>query len=136
MSNVLKSGKRATNNAPANNAPATHRRGSYRRHGLGIVALLCGIAAVYLHFEAADTSSAELAFSSCIRCGIVLFFAWLAYPQLEAIPAWLLTGLLGFGLLMALLPRLVPAVLRVGIFLLPVFVTLWVVRLKFRRPTR
>jgi hypothetical protein len=107
---------------------------SYRRHGLGVVAVLCLLLAIYLHFSSGAAASDSIVYSSSIRCGIILFLAWLAYPQLRAIPVWAFGGAVGFLLLIALLPRLLPALLQIGVMLLPVLFVVWLLRMKSKQP--
>lgn len=87
-----------------------------RRHVLGITAIVFLAVGV-----GAYGSSQEALTGTCLRVGAVLSLLWLAWPQLQAVPIWLV-GLIGVTLLVVMrVPKLLFAVV-------PLAVVLWLLR--------
>ena len=64
---------------------------SVRRHALGIVALVLLAAAAVLHVGFApsqDENLARFCRDSCLRIGMTMGAAWLAFPQIMALTAY------------------------------------------------
>ena len=91
-----------------------------QRHLIGIFALIFLSSAALLALR--DFRDTEFLLSVFLRVGLVLAAIWLAYRQVQQLakllPGWLLAGLLGLVLLIAVRPKLVwlifPAMLVLG----------------------
>jgi hypothetical protein len=94
-----------------------------RRHALGIIAL------VLLAVGIGTLATSEGALSgTCLRVGGVLAILWLAWPQLQEIPLWLV-GVIGVALLVVLrFPKLLWAAV-------PLAFVLWLLRPRAPRRT-
>lgn len=92
-----------------------------QRHFFGLFALSFLTAAAVLALR--DYKNSEFLLSVCLRVGLVLAAIWLAYRQVQQLaqrlPSWLLAGLFGMVLLIAVRPRLAwlifPALLVLGV---------------------
>ncbi len=74
------------------NAPHT----SFRRNLLGVMGLTCLSVGVYFYLWPPSLASAEFLQGSCVKSGLVLIAAWLAYPQIDRMPGWVFVGMVGF----------------------------------------
>jgi hypothetical protein len=94
-----------------------HLKGDMQRRILGIsaIVLLLGAAATWLWFP-----GAEIVLSGCWRGGAVFAAAWLAYPDVQRLPNWLL---LTFPVLLIVMLRW-PWLLMLAILLLVVVAVL------------
>jgi hypothetical protein len=106
---------------------------SLRRRLLGVSGLACLVIGGSLMLWPPEASSAQFLYGMCIKSGLVLLAAWLAMPQLDRIPGWMFAGVVGLILLVAVRPQVVLIVLRVGIFFLPIFFLVWLLRPKAAR---
>jgi hypothetical protein len=106
---------------------------SIRRHLLGISGLICLAVGIYFTIRPPELASAEFVQGSCVKAGLVLCAAWLAFPQVDRLPGWMFAGLVGLLLVLATRPRIVVVLLRFAMFLVPIFVLIWVLRPKVRR---
>jgi hypothetical protein len=95
-----------------------------RRHILGILAMafLLGAAALWQWSPAGHEVLAGMAW----RVGVVLAASWLAAPDLDRLPGWLLLVLLGAVLLVLFRPKLL-------LLLIPALIILALVRPRLRR---
>jgi hypothetical protein len=84
---------------------------SVRRHALGIVALVLLAAAAVLHVGFApsqDENLARFCRDSCLRIGMTMGAAWLAFPQIMALTAYCSPRLLltlAIGLVVVIVQR-------------------------------
>jgi hypothetical protein len=108
-------------------------RPAWIRHVLGIAGIACLVVAGYLFLHPPETGSSAFLQGSCIKSGLVLLATWLAYPQLDRLPSWLLMPLLGIILALTVRPRVTVILLRFGVILLPIFIAIWLLRPKARR---
>ena len=69
--------------------PSTSQPGSYRRHAVGIVAIVFLAAGVGLWLFPLHGAGYEQAWSIGLRIGAVLGLYWLAYPEIQRVPGWL-----------------------------------------------
>jgi hypothetical protein len=106
---------------------------SLRRNLLGASGLICLLIGIYLSVWPLDGSSAEFAQGMCIKSGLVLMAAWLAFPQLDRLPGWMLLTVVALLLVLATRPRIMFVMVRMGIFLLPIFFLIWLLRPKAAR---
>jgi hypothetical protein len=87
-----------------------------RRHALGLMAIVLLAVGIFARGGTDDTIS-----GTCLRVGSVLGIFWLAWPQLERIPAWAI-GAIGLGLLIVMRwPKMILAAL-------PAAFVLWLLR--------
>jgi hypothetical protein len=115
---------------------ATHpASSSLRRHLLGAFGLICLAAGGYFYARPPDVASVEFLQGSCIKSGLVLIAAWLAFPQIDRLPGWVFGVLVGFLLAVAVRPKVVILLLRMAMLLLPIFVLIWLLRPKTSRLT-
>jgi hypothetical protein len=77
-----------------------------RRHLVGIVSLLLLLGATVAWFSTAAGQYAELE-AMAWRVGAFLAVCWLAYPDVDRLPGWLLAALPIFVVAIAVRPRLV-----------------------------
>lgn len=62
-----------------------------RRHAIGVIALILLLGAVGLWIWPLDNASwHEMLKAACWRLGPCMAVLWLAYPQVNRLPAWLL----------------------------------------------
>jgi hypothetical protein len=94
-----------------------------RRHALGIIAI--GLLAIGLLWP--DDAGAAFA-GACLRVAPVLALLWLAWPQLETLPLWLVAV---FGVVLLLVLRW-PKLLWAA---LPLAALLWLLRPRAPRGT-
>jgi hypothetical protein len=80
-------------------------------------------------------ASVEFLQGSCVKSGLVLIAAWLAFPQLDRLPGWVFGVLVGFLVAVAVRPKVVFLLLRLALLLLPIFVLIWLIRPKTGRLT-
>ena len=107
----------------------------WRRHAMGSIALV--LLAIGIAFTIWPPSEAAAKFlqGSCIKSGLVLGAAWLAYPQLNRLPGWAFSGLMVFLVAAAARPRVVMALSRYAVFLVPLLFAIWLLR-RLKRKTR
>ena len=105
----------------------------YRRLGLGIAGLLLLCVGAFFWIWPPASGSASLLQGSCIKSGMVLCAAWLAFPKLDQMPNLLFGCLLIFLMFVALRPSILPVLGRVAILVAPVLVVLWMLRTKPKR---
>ncbi len=87
-----------------------------QRHAIGATAIVLIVLGVWTH---GDTESAVS--GVCLRVGAVLGFLWLALPQLQRVPPWLI-GVLAVSLLVVMRwPKLLLAAV-------PLAIVLWLLR--------
>jgi hypothetical protein len=60
-----------------------------QRHALGIVAIVCLIAAVVFEIVASTDPRLQATQAGCWRLGLFFGVWWLAYPQAVRVPRWL-----------------------------------------------
>jgi hypothetical protein len=96
----------------------------------GIILLFIGI-----FFWCFPPASASMSFlhGSCIKAGLVLSVAWLAFPKLDQMPVMFFGCLLAILLLVALRPSLLAVLARLAMLLSPVLVLIWMLRTKPKR---
>jgi hypothetical protein len=101
--------------------------------GIAVALLAVGIA-----FTIWPPGQAAASFlqGSCIKSGLVLGAAWLAYPQLNRLPGWLFSGLIVFLIAAAIRPKVVMALSRYAVFLLPLLFAIWLLRRLKRKPSQ
>ena len=93
---------------------------AYRRHALGIIALVLTAVGVVLFFagnlQSSVVSDLEAA---CLRLGPLLAAIWLAYDQLKRIPVWLWVAAPVLVLVLARWPKmlwvLIPLLVAVAV---------------------
>jgi hypothetical protein len=100
----------------------------------GIAATLLAVGIAFSIWPPSE-ATAQFLQGSCIKSGLVLGAAWLAYPQLDRLPGWLFSGLIVFLMAAAVRPRVVMALSRYAVFLLPLVFAIWLLRRLKRRPT-
>ena len=76
-----------------------------RRHAIGIIALILSVGAVVLWIWPLETDWYEALWSACCRLGPCLAALWLAYPQVERLPPWLVACIVLLAVLLAVKPR-------------------------------
>ena len=86
-----------------------------RRHAIGIIAvLLLGTAGVLWLWPIAGDGSLGLR-AACLRVGVLMAVLWIAYTDVQRIPAWILGVVPVLIALVALRPRLFPYVFPIVI---------------------
>ena len=91
------------------------------RPTIGLIAVVLLIAGFVLRGATDEGLSA-----ACFRIGVVMALVWLAHPQLENMPRWLVFALCATALVVMRWPRLL-------VLALPVAVVLWLLRPRPRR---
>jgi hypothetical protein len=91
----------------------------------GVLLLATGICLLIWPLESANGVFWQ---GSSIKSGLVLLAAWLAFPQLQRLPGWILTSIVVFGLAVAIRPRVVLALTRVAWVFVPILVLIWLLR--------
>ena len=107
---------------------ATAEGRSLRRHILGLSGLILLSVGIYFYIRPPDLASVEFVQGSCVKSGLILLATWLAFPQLDRLPGWLLGGLIIFMLAVATRPRIVFVLLRYGLILAPILGLIWMLR--------
>lgn len=100
---------------------------------MGCIAVLLLAVGIVFSIWPPSEASAQFLQGSCIKSGLVLGAAWLAYPQLNRLPSWLFTGLIVFLLAAAVRPKIVMALSRYAVLLVPLLFTIWLLRRLGRR---
>ena len=100
--------------------------------GIAVILLTVGIA---FSIWPPSQATAQFLQGSCIKSGLVLGAAWLAYPQLNRLPGWLFSSLIVFLVAAAVRPRVVMALSRYAIFLVPLLFAIWLLRRLKRSPS-
>lgn len=75
-----------------------------RRHAIGIIALCLLLGALVLWIWPQGTADAAL-LGAIVRVGAVMAALWLAYPDVERLPAWTLPAFPVLLLLIAVRPK-------------------------------
>lgn len=84
--------------------------------GIAAIALLAISAALFLFSDAdALDSGWQQLTAACLRVGLTMGALWLAWPQLERLPSWLIVGVFTGLVLLALRPKLFPVALVIAI---------------------
>ena len=110
-----------------------HTATAVRRHLMGAGGLLLLGAGICLWIWPLEHASGAFWHGSSIKSGLVLLAAWLAFPQLERLPSWLLTTIVVLSLAIAVRPRVVLAVTRIAWVFAPILLVIWLLRPR-RRP--
>lgn len=116
--------------------PAMHSStatSQFRRHGLGISGVLLLIIGICLWCWPPASASMSFAHGSCIKAGLVLSAAWLAFPKLDQMPVIVFGSMLAVLLFVALRPALLPALVRIAMLLSPILILIWMLRAKPKR---
>ena len=90
------------------------------RPTVGVIAALLIVGAIVLWIWAPLGSNNEVSLSACVRVGLVMAALWLALPQLERIPNWLMKAALFVALLLVSFKQPRVLVLAGGIYLVVV----------------
>lgn len=106
----------------------------WRRHAMGCIAAILLAVGIVFSIYPPGQAAAQFLQGSCIKSGLVLGAAWLAYPQLNRLPGWLFSSLIVFLIAAAARPRVVMALSRYAVFLLPLFFAIWLLRRLKRQP--
>lgn len=94
-----------------------------QRHAVGVTAIVLIALGVWTYGDSESAVS-----GICLRIGAVLIFLWLALPQLQSVPSWLI-GVLGVSLLVIMRwPKLLLAAV-------PLAAVLWFLRPRPHRRT-
>jgi hypothetical protein len=117
----------------ANSAQPTDQ---LQRHLAGLCGLLMVTAGIVLSIWPLGGDSTPFWQGSSVKAGLALLAFWLAYPELDRLPGWLVTTILVVLLIFAIRPRLMIVVSRVAIFLLPLFFVIWLLSRGQRRTGR
>ena len=88
-----------------------------RRHAIGIIAvLLLGTAGTLWLWPIVDDGSQVIG-AACLRVGVLMAVLWIAYTDVQRIPAWVLGVVPVLMVLVALRPRLFPYVVPIVLFI-------------------
>jgi hypothetical protein len=98
-----------------------------------IAAILLAVGIVFSIWPPSK-ATAQFLQGSCIKSGLVLGAAWLAYPQLNRLPSWLFSGLIVLLIAAAVRPRVVMALSRYAVILMPLLFAIWLLR-RLKRQT-
>jgi hypothetical protein len=104
-----------------------------RRHLMGVAGLLLLITGIALWIWPVEGANATFWHGSSIKSGLVLLAAWLAFPQLQHLPGWILTWIVVLALAVAVRPRIVLALTRVAWVFVPILVVIWLLRPRPKR---
>ena len=100
----------------------------YRRAGLGIFGVLLMVLGLIFWLLPSASASMTYASGTCVKSGFVLLLAWFAFPKIDGYKFWLFAVILCGLLFVAFQPKILAAVLRSAIFLVPVFFLIWLLR--------
>lgn len=100
----------------------------FRRTALGIFGLLLMTAGAIFWLMPSASASMAYASGTCLKSGFVLLLTWFAFPKIDGYRFWLFAFILCGLLFVAFQPRILAAVLRSAIFLLPIFFLIWLFR--------
>ena len=106
---------------------------NYRRHALGGVGLILLAVGVYFWIFPPAAGSQSFLQGSCIKSGLVLSAAWLAFPKIDQVPTVLYGSLVVVLMFVAFRPALIPILLKVAMIVSPVLVLIWMLRVKPKR---
>jgi hypothetical protein len=109
---------------PSAPLPAHWQR--WRRHLLGIVAGALLLGGVGLWIWPPESTQLALLHGVCIKAGLTLGMLWLALPQVERLPPWLVVTVLLAALVVIIRPQILPALLPRLVALAPLLVLAWV----------
>lgn len=109
-------------------APHTYRASSIRRHLLGLSGLIFLAVGIYFVVWPPTDASSEFLQGSCTKAGLVLLAFWLAFPQLDRMPGWVVVSTVGGILLVAVRPQIVLTVIRLAVVLSPILGLIWLLR--------
>jgi hypothetical protein len=101
-----------------------------RRHLLGLIGLALLSVGVYFSIWPPQHAQSEFLQGSCTKAGLVLLAVWLAFPQLDQVPGWLLASGTLTLIVIAARPQILLVVLRYLVILGPLFALLWILRPK------
>ena len=91
-----------------------------RRPIIGILSIVLLVTAVVMLLRSAGSENQAFG-AACLRVGLLLGAVWLAYPQLERIPAWMFGTLLTALMVMAVRPQM-------AVLIVPSLLMLWFLR--------
>jgi hypothetical protein len=99
-----------------------------RRHLMGVAGLLLLITGISLSIWPLESANGVFWQGSSIKSGLTLLAAWLAFPQLQKLPGWILTSIIVFALAVAIRPRFVLALTRLAWVFVPILFLIWLLR--------
>lgn len=99
-----------------------------RRHVMGLAGLVLLTTGICLWIWPLESATGAFWHGSSVKSGLVLLAAWLAFPQLQRLPNWILTSIVVFALAAAIRPRVVIALARVAWVFVPILVVIWLLR--------
>jgi hypothetical protein len=102
-----------------------NRSADFRRLSMGVSGSLLLLTGIGLAIWPAAGDASGFWQGTAVRTGLVLLAAWLAWPQLDRLPNWVLLTIVVTLLILAARPRLFLALLRYGVVILPLLLALW-----------
>ena len=109
------------------------RATALRRHLMGVAGLLLLGSGICFWIWPVEGASATFWQGSSIKSGLVLLATWLAFPQLERLPGWVVTSVVVFALAVAVRPRVVLVLVRVAWIFVPILFLIWILRPRVRK---
>lgn len=97
-----------------------------RRHAVGLITLLLLLTGAVLWIWSPDSEgAAQMAMLACLKVGVLMGVLWIAYRDVERLPAWLLATFPVLLAILAIRPRWF-------VFLLPLVIALAILRPRIR----
>ncbi len=116
-------------------SPATRANSSaeslwpvWRRHILGMIAVALLAAGILLWIWPPASSELMFLHGVLVKSGTTLLMLWLALPQLEKMPVWLIVPIGLVAVLVIAYPQVRPLLVRGLVFLAPLLFVLWLLR--------
>ena len=104
-----------------------------RRRLIGIIAVLLLAGAVWFYFFPPQSSSGQQFEAACWRLGAMLTAVWLAYHEINRMPAWIWAVIPAVAIILAKWPRWLMIGGKALLPLLPILIVLAVVLPRLRR---
>ncbi len=101
--------------------------GINRRRILAGLSLLCLTIGGMLWWTDPSDHSHVFLYGSLLKSAMVLFVAWLAFPQMERLPGWAFVGMILGLVAVATRPLVLIVLVRWALFAAPIFFLIWLI---------
>ncbi|PHS14329.1 MAG: hypothetical protein COA78_05850 [Blastopirellula sp.] len=88
---------------------------------IAVIAVLCLTISAAIYFLCEEGSSLHGINGALVKVGAVMVMLWLAYPQLEKLPAWLAMAI-GAGAIVVAVYR------KLALIIIPLLFVIWLIR--------